>query len=401
MVGYAYIAGGDEILFGAVNGAFQRRLVVAKTMFIFESTGVLPMSKNRIFPVRAVTSALCFCGLFGAFSASLFAGDQGKDEGKNSAPDAELFCGLEHDGLSCETTTQAVHNVYSAYARRRFCTLTTEAARFACLNEAEDDRWIAVGNCLNSTDHTCFSDAYEEALEAQQLCAEQFDARLEVCDALGEDRYDPMPDPADFVDPAEIGGSVDANPYFPLVRGTVWVYEGEGEIVTVTVTGETKQILGVTCAVVRDVVEADGELVEDTFDWYAQDLEGNVWYFGEIARNYEDGELVDLEGSWKAGVDSAKIGVLMPNAPQPGAMYRQEFLLGEAEDMAEVLKLNGTATTPAAACTDDCLVTLEYTPVEPDAAEHKYYAPGIGMIMEVDPETDEPIIELVEITTLP
>ena len=107
---------------------------------------------------------------------------------------------------------------------------------------------------------------------------------------------------------------------------------------------------------------------------------------------------MDLEGSWKAGVDSAKIGVVMPIDPQPGVVYRQEFLPGEAEDMAEVLQLDGSAVTPAAACGGNCLVTLEYTPLEPDGAEHKYYAPGIGMIMELDPETGEPIIELVEYT---
>jgi hypothetical protein len=219
-----------------------------------------------------------------------------------------------------------------------------------------------------------------------------------VCAALGEAKYDPMPDPADFVHPADIGTGVAANPYLPLVPGGAWVYEGEEETVTVSVTGDIKEILGVPCAVVRDVVTEDGELVEDTYDWFAQDLQGNVWYFGEIARNYEDGELVDLEGSWTAGKDGAKIGIVMPTDPQPGAVYRQEFLLGEAEDMAEVLELDGSADTPAAACDGDCLVTLEYTALEPDAAEHKYYAPGIGMIMELDPETGEPIIELVEYT---
>jgi hypothetical protein len=207
-----------------------------------------------------------------------------------------------------------------------------------------------------------------------------------------------MLQPANFVDPADIGAGVSPNPYLPLVPGSSWVYEGEEETVTVTVTGDVKEILGVLCAVVRDVVEEDSEPVEDTDDWFAQDGEGNVWYFGEIARNYEDGELVDLEGSWKAGVDSAKIGVVMPIDPQPGAVYRQEFLLGEAEDMAEILELDGSADTPAASCGGDCLVTLEYTPLEPDSAEHKYYAPGIGMIMELDPETGEPIIELVEYT---
>jgi hypothetical protein len=353
------------------------------------------MSKTRLLPAP-VLSAFWACCLFGAVSSLSLADDMDDEDDEESAPEVELFCDLEHDGLSCETETLAVHNVFSAYARKQYCTLNAEAARFACLNEAEDDRWIAVGNCLNANDQGCFNDADEEALEEEAFCNEQFDARLEVCAALGEAKYDPMPDPADFVDPADIGAGVAVNPHLPLVPGSSWVYEGEEETVTVTVTGEIKEILGVPCAVVRDVVEEDGELVEDTHDWFAQDLEGNVWYFGEIARNYEDGELVDLEGSWTAGKDGAKIGVLMPIDPQPGAVYRQEFLLGEAEDMAEVLELDASAETPAAACDGDCLVTLEYTPLEPDGAEHKYYAPGIGMIMELDPETGERIIELVE-----
>ncbi len=313
------------------------------------------MSKIRLLPNPVLTAASALC-LFGAVSSLALAEDMDDGEDDNSAPEVELFCDLANDGLSCETDTLVTPSIIAAYAQRQFCTLNAEAARFGCLNEAEDDRWIAVGNCLNASDPACFADANEEALESQAFCNEQFDARLEVCAALGEAKYDPMPDPANFVDPADIGSAVAANPYLPLIPGSSWVYEGE-ETVTVTVTGDIKEILGVPCAVVRDVVEEDGELVEDTYDWFAQDLQGNVWYFGEIARNYEDGELVDLEGSWSAGTDSAKIGVVMPIDPQPGAVYRQEFLLGEAEDMAEVLQLDGSAVTPAAACGGDCLVT--------------------------------------------
>ena len=187
------------------------------------------------------------------------------------------------------------------------------------------------------------------------------------------------------------------NRWFPLVPGTTWTYEGGDETITVTVTEDTKEILGVTCAVVRDVVEEDGEVIEDTNDWYAQDKAGNVWYFGEIARNFEDGELHDLDGSWTAGEESAKIGILVPANPTVGEVYRQEFALAEAEDMGEVLSLDGTESVPAAECSGDCLVTRDYTPIEPDAEENKYYAPGIGLILEVDTETGERV-ELVEMS---
>ena len=116
--------------------------------------------------------------------------------------------------------------------------------------------------------------------------------------------------------------------------------------------------------------------------------------FGEIAKNYEDGELVDLEGSWEAGVDGAKAGIIMKADPQVGDVYRQEFFLGDAEDMGEVLSLSGDETVPAADCDNECLVTKDYTPIEPDVEENKYYAPGVGPILEVDVETGERV-ELV------
>lgn len=205
-------------------------------------------------------------------------------------------------------------------------------------------------------------------------------------------------DPANFVDPTEIGSRVTPNPYFPLVPGTTWIYEGGDEKITVTVTEDTKEILGVTCAVIHDVVEEDGEIIEDTLDWYAQDVEGNVWYFGEIAQNFEDGELTDIDGSWMAGVEGAKIGILMPINPVEGQVYRQEFALGEAEDMGEILSLTATESVAGASCTDNCLKTRDFTPLEPDVEEQKYYAPNIGVILEVDLETGERV-ELIEMIT--
>lgn len=280
----------------------------------------------------------------------------------------------------------------------RSCTNTSRAAFNACRHEVWDDYWIAIGNCNNLSDRDargeCKAEAKAERKEAREECTDQYDARLEVCDLLGEAPYDPQIVPADFVDPSEIGETVTPNPYLPLAPGTTWIYEGGDEIITVTVTEDTVEILGVTCVVVRDVVEEDGEVIEDTKDWYAQDADGNVWYFGEIAQEFEDGELVSLEGSWKAGLDGAKPGILMKAVPQVEDAYRQEFALGEAEDLAEVLSVSGSATVPAASCDGDCVVTKDYTPIEPDAVESKTYAPGVGLILEVDPETGESV-ELV------
>jgi len=282
----------------------------------------------------------------------------------------------------------------------KFCTNTANAAIKACRNEAKDDFWIAIGNCNNLSGpderEECKEEADAALGEAREECRDQLDARLEICDALGEGPYDPQVNPADFVDPAEIGNGVAPNQFFPLVRGRTWVYEGGTETITVTVTGDTREILGVTVAVVHDVAEDNGEVVEDTKDWFAQDIHGNVWYFGEISQEFEDGELVSIEGSWTAGVEGAKPGLIMKADPKVGDVYRQEFSLGNAEDLAEVLSLTGSAAVPAASCNGNCLVTKDFTPLEPDVVENKYYAPGVGLVLEVNPETGERV-ELVEV----
>lgn len=238
-------------------------------------------------------------------------------------------------------------------------------------------------------------EATEEYRDEKSLPNEQYDARLELAEALGEtDLYRVDVDPADFV-------AVIDNPLMPLTPGTTRTYRAvteEGtETIVVTVTDETKEILGVTCTVVRDTVSLDGVLVEDTFDWFAQDVQGNVWYFGELSFEYEDGEISGVDGSWKAGVDGAQPGIVMPAAPQLGQTYRQEFYLGEAEDYASVLALAENVTVPAGTYAN-CLQTLDVTPMEPDTIEHKYYAPGVGVVLEVDVESGERV-ELISVTT--
>ena len=121
----------------------------------------------------------------------------------------------------------------------------------------------------------------------------------------------------------------------------------------------------------------DGNLTEKTFDYYAQDKKGNVWYFGEDTKEYENGKVVSTKGSWEAGVDGAKPGFIMQADPKVGETYRQEYYEGEAEDMAKVLSLSESVTVPYGSF-DQVLVTKEWTPLEPGLVEHKYYAPGVG-----------------------
>ena len=162
----------------------------------------------------------------------------------------------------------------------------------------------------------------------------------------GEDA-EPVIDPGDDgnytvdIDPDDFVEVID-NPYLPLQPGTRWVYEGvedgETERVEVEVTTDRRDVMGISAVVVRDTVYEDGELIEDTYDWFAQDVDGNVWYLGEDSREFEDGELVSTEGSWEAGVDGALPGIVMLADPEVGDAYRQEFYEDEAEDMAEVAR---------------------------------------------------------------
>lgn len=289
---------------------------------------------------------------------------------------------------------------WQKYQNDDYCSQTTNAAFKACRNDVNDNFWESKGICINISDdlerRDCYTDARQELRDGFALCYEQSEARDDVCDALGEARYDPEIDPANFVNPLTIGDTTAANTFMPLVPGFTRIYEAGDETVTVTVTDETIEIMGVTCIVVRDTVEENGEVIEDTVDWFAQDIYGNVWYFGEISSNYEDGLLDNLDGSWMAGKDGAKAGIVMKTAPQVGDVYRQEWALAEAEDMGEVLSTSATESAPAASCNDDCLLTRDFTPLEPDVSERKFYAPGIGVIVAYDvdePDNREQLIE--------
>lgn len=202
------------------------------------------------------------------------------------------------------------------------------------------------------------------------------------------------------IDPREFVSTID-NPYFPLLPGTRWRYDGTGEegqvSIVVEVTRETKQILGVQTVVVRDTVTREGQVVEDTFDWYAQDVRGDVWYFGEQTTWYEDGKPAGSEGSWEAGRDGAQAGIAAKAQPQVGDEYLQEYVEGEAEDRVEVLAVDDRVTVPFGTF-DQVLRTRDFTPLEPEVIENKYYARGIGMISVVTVQGGVDRLELIEMT---
>ena len=270
------------------------------------------------------------------------------------------------------------------------CGKTTGQLLKACRLEARDDDRVGTAICLNLSDgqaaKACMRATRKARSTALAECRDVREARDEVCADFGPGPYDPVIDPANFV------SGID-NPYAPFRPGAFWVYEKktpEGlERIRVEVLPETREILGVEVTTLRDTVTLAGEVIEDTIDWVAQDVDGNVWYFGEIVQNFENGLLANLDGSFEAGKDGAKPGFWVKAAPQVGEFYRQEYALNnEAEDMVEVLDLKAQEIVPFANGRP-ILKTRDFTPLSPGAEENKFYVPGIGFVLEVDPETGE------------
>jgi hypothetical protein len=205
--------------------------------------------------------------------------------------------------------------------------------------------------------------------------------------------YEPEIDPSNFVDKID-------NPWFPATIDKKYIYEGQTEDglehIEVYNTNTTKVIMGVTCTVIRDTVSIGGELFEDTYDWFAQDIDGNVWYFGEDSKEFDEGEWI-TEGSWEAGKDRAHPGIIMFAKPYVGVTYRQEYYEGEAEDMGAVVSM-GSSLTVKYGSFDELLVIRDWNPLEPEVVEHKYYAKGIGVIKEEVIMGDDPEhVELIAI----
>ncbi len=233
----------------------------------------------------------------------------------------------------------------------------------------------------------------------------------------------PEPPPVEFVDPEEPefnnnlfsdNSSIIDNPNFPLVPGQTYIYEGDGERIEVSVSHQTRIVAGIESVIVVDRAYEEGELVEETFDWYAQDMDGNVWYMGEDSKEIEEGEVVSTEGSWETGLDIddvgfiAAAGIQMKVAPYTvGDTYFQEFYETVAEDKAEIIAEDVliddvTVAMPDGSVSEGFLTlhTKEWVPLEDDpvaSEEFKYFAPGIGLILETDTAGEERI-ELISIS---
>jgi hypothetical protein len=296
----------------------------------------------------------------------------------------------------------------------RYCTQTADTLLEACRASVRDDAAVGKAVCINvagaGARTRCLADLDESQDEAEQLCLDQHDTRLDACGVLGEGRYDPDVRPSRFDDPKRPSHP---NPYFPVGVGKHWEYRSATEVNTVDVVNETKRIAGVDCIVFRDLVFEGGVIHEATDDWYASAKDGTVWYFGEETKDYEafDGdrpkrpELVSIDGSFKAGRDGAKPGIIALAAPKVGDAYLEEFSLGNAEDVTEILSttyaygrdpaLDANVPTALVArfCAGDCIVTKNYSLLEPGLYALKYYARGVGTILEVE-NTGE-VVQLV------
>jgi hypothetical protein len=206
------------------------------------------------------------------------------------------------------------------------------------------------------------------------------------------------------LDPADFTTEID-NPYWPMSPGSRWVYsesdtQGSHEKVVVEVTNETKRIAnGVEARVVRDTVTENGEPVEVTDDWYAQDSDGNIWYLGEDTAEYRNGKVITHQGAFEAGVDGAQAGIAMPANPEPGLAYRQEYLEGEAEDEGAVITVGEEQVqVPFGHYDEGVLMTRDLVPTEPKVQELKFYAPDIGPVLSVHTDGAGGRAELVSFT---
>jgi hypothetical protein len=294
------------------------------------------------------------------------------------------------------TFALCVGNRAALAAMRNSCNASARAVATACTTGARSDYMVALGKCENIADpaarKACQDQAKADFKDAIDTCRAQTAARLAACARLGGATYEPSIVPSNFV-------STITNPLMPLIPGTTFTYTNSAGSNVVFVSHNIKVILGVNCVEVHDAVYRGGALSEDTLDWYAQDTDGNVWYFGENTHDVDGNEILNIDGTFKAGVNGAQPGIIMKANPAVGDFYRQEFDLNNAEDVAEVISLTNTVTVVSGTYTN-CLKTLETTPLEPDALENKYYAVGVGNVLVIDLVSGERL-ELISVTTEP
>ena len=299
------------------------------------------------------------------------------------------------------------------------CSAHARLLRRACFADRMDDLLVHRADCVYVTpegeEQKCRADARTEAREKTEECEDVYQARLDLCDLVGEERFDIEFDPSEFVDPDDIGNGVDPNPYWPLTAGHTYVIIADGEVNVVTATDEVRDVGGLPCRVIRDLVFEEGEDdegnieyegVEVTQDWYAQNVDGDVIYCGENTYEIEDGLIDNTDGSFANGTDRAKAGFLIRRFPVVGEADRQEMATDEAEDFVKYVSL---ATSPsddeggdvaAYPCNGACLQTFELNPRDPGEAEHKYYLTGTGFVLAAKLEDGEPTGEREEVTCI-
>jgi hypothetical protein len=294
------------------------------------------------------------------------------------------------------------------------CRAISKLAIGSCQAEAHGTLLLTEARCNNIADaaaqKACIQAAEAAARDERQSCRDKHGLWKGVCERLGPAPYSPVIDVANFPTSTTID-----NHFFPLKPGTTFVYEGQTadgfEHVEFAVTHATRVILGIPCVEVHDVRKVADKVVEDTRDWFAQDVLGNVWYFGENTTLVDNGLALvdgglptDLSGTWTGGVDGAQPGFVMEADPAIGDFYRQEFFVGEAEDLAEVKSLTASESVSltSASCTNECLETEESSTLAPGDVEHKFYKKDVGNILTIDFAADPPErSELVQIITEP
>jgi len=299
--------------------------------------------------------------------------------------------------------------------------MTADTLFEACKAGRTDDGLVQKAICFNIADdvkrQTCLEQVRLDRTDAKQSCSDLHEGRLAACTLLGEAPYDPNFDPALFDDPKNPSHP---NPYFPMAVHDKWEYQGNGEVNTVEVLDDTKLIAGVTCAVFDDEVFTSGNLTEKTNDWFCQQKSGDVNYFGEETAVFETfpgdmpplPELVSIEGSFKQGRGGDKGGLIFPATPTVGFSFLEEFSLDNAEDVTTILsttyKFGSDPTLDQAVpqalaetyCSaGDCVVTKNFSLLEPpDVFARKYYAKGVGVILEVEIDPEEPAPVISELT---
>ncbi len=337
-----------------------------------------------------------------------------------------MLAGLAMIGI---TSGQAIANGYGHGGN--FCSQTARTVHQACFFDVRDDFYETRANCINVEDEDeraeCFVDARKAKWEDWKGCKDQKKARLDVCGQIGEDRYaDPLQDSlvafvdfendeGDPINPSTLNRFVNLNMGHTYVLRAGEEFE---ETVIVHVTDEVREVEReegldpVQCRVVVDavMVREEGEWVVDelTDDYFAQAAVGNplddngnavdsnVYYCGEISRNYEDDYLDNLDGSFFSGVEFDKAGVLTRQDPMVGQVDRQEYAIAEAEDLVEYLSLSASpgegeegGENPDFPCDGDCLKTLDSSALDPESTEFKYYIAGIGFVLATSMEDGE------------